>query len=171
MCDTNYTLRSSFLFWILSFIPNNIFRYIAPGTTLVCLLVYALHHNVPSVRLDRLDDAIIVTEEILAHTRAECMRDYISLAESETRFLGVKLSASRIHSNLLETRDMSWRIYLRSMVTIWLGLALCERDVRKLQTFMLLLIEEAHQRQLAAEIQESKQIVNEMLHSSSTSGT
>jgi hypothetical protein len=87
MCDTSHVLQSSALLLTLSVIPSNILPYLALGVPSAYIIIYALGHNFPSTRLDRVNDVIIVVEELLTHARAKCMRDYLALVKAETRFL------------------------------------------------------------------------------------
>ncbi|KAF7368721.1 hypothetical protein MVEN_00196800 [Mycena venus] len=153
------------LFWTLSLIPMNVFRYIVVGAGFTSILIYGVYHNCPSARLDRLNNAITDLEGTLTHAKAKCMRDYTTLVDSETRFLCAKLSASRLHSRLLRMHDMSWKIYLSNLRETLRTLAICEREVRELQIFVLLLIEASDQRKLAEDINQNLEIVDSISHS------
>ncbi|KAJ7347872.1 hypothetical protein DFH08DRAFT_866764 [Mycena albidolilacea] len=157
MCDIPSTLKSSLLFWTLSLIPSNIFGYIALSIVPVLLMVYTVHSNRPSAKLSRLNDAVAMTDDILTRAKAKCMRDHLLLAESETRLLRAKFSASTTYSYLLETQNMSWKIYLQNMIAISRRLAMCEHELRSVRTSLLLLIEAAHQRRLAKDINEGRE--------------
>ncbi|KAJ6551932.1 hypothetical protein B0H19DRAFT_1073555 [Mycena capillaripes] len=165
MCDTNCPLLSSLLFWIISLIPSKIFRNITLVVASACPTVYFIHLNRPSVRLDRLHNTITIVEDVLTRAKAKCMRDHLALAESETRLLRAKLSTSRLRSKLLEMHTMPWKFYLQNIRVIFRSLATCERELQDIQTAILLLIEAAHQFKLVADIDESSEIMNGLLHS------
>ncbi|KAJ7821813.1 hypothetical protein B0H14DRAFT_2598944 [Mycena olivaceomarginata] len=158
MCDIPSTLKSSLLFWTLSLIPSNIFGYIALSIVPVLLMVYIVHSNRPSAKLSRLNDAVAMTDDILTRAKAR-----------------TKFSASTTYSYLLETQNMSWKIYLQNMIAISRRLAMCEHELRSVRTSLLvgilrphsisltaqkclqLLIEAAHQRRLAEDINEGRE--------------
>ncbi|KAF7368723.1 hypothetical protein MVEN_00197000 [Mycena venus] len=71
-----------------------------------------------------------------------------------------KLWASKIHTRVLEMCDMPWTMYLQNIPSVLKSLANCERELCELKTFMLLLIEAAHQHKLAQDINESREAVN-----------
>ncbi|KAJ7788164.1 hypothetical protein B0H14DRAFT_2628552 [Mycena olivaceomarginata] len=180
MCDTSHILQSSALLWTLSLIPSSILPYLALGVMSASIVTYALGHNLPSARLDRLGDVFTVVEELLNNAK-KCMRDYVALAETETRFLRyflpavnvqtslvfgrTKLAVSKLHSRLLEMRNMrGWKNYLHNMITILRGLAMLECEVQDIRTSLLVLIEAAHQRKLTQDIHESQEIVDGAVH-------
>jgi hypothetical protein len=87
MCDASNILQSSAVFWTMSLIPVRIFPYVSLGAVSASLTIYTLHHNLPWVRLDHINDAIAIVDETLTHVKAKCARDYLVLVEAETRFL------------------------------------------------------------------------------------
>ncbi|KAJ7788154.1 hypothetical protein B0H14DRAFT_2628542 [Mycena olivaceomarginata] len=138
MCDASDILQSSVLFWMLSLIPAKIFPYLALGLLSTSFIIYGLHYSCPAVTLDRLENTITAVEEILTHAKAKCMRDYLALVEAETRFLRTKLAVSRLHSRLLEARNIpGWKNYLRDIFTISRALAILEREMRDIKTSLL----------------------------------
>ncbi|KAJ7347842.1 hypothetical protein DFH08DRAFT_808616 [Mycena albidolilacea] len=164
MCDTSHILQSSTWLWTLSLIPNSILPYLVLGVMSTSIVTYALGHSLPSARLDRLNEVFTVVEELLNHAK-KCMRDYLVLAETETRFLRTKLAVSKLHSRLLETRNMrGWKDYLHNMIAILRGLAMLECEMQDIRTSLLVLIEAAHQRKLTQDIHESQEIVDGALH-------
>ncbi|KAJ7474819.1 hypothetical protein FB451DRAFT_1174249 [Mycena latifolia] len=170
MCDNAYyTLQSSIVIWALSLIPGSIFCYVILALACASLMIYAAHRIRPSTRLERLNNALTTTTEILARAKSECLRDLLDLADKETVLLQVKLSASKIQTRLLEARDASWETYLHKIRAISHSLDRCERQVRELQTSTLLIIESENQRKLAEHINESREIVNMVLRSPSES--
>ncbi|KAJ7347802.1 hypothetical protein DFH08DRAFT_936598, partial [Mycena albidolilacea] len=159
MCDASNILQSSVLLWTLSLIPATIFPYLALGLLSTSFIIYALRYNCPAVRVDRLKNEITVVEEILTDAKAKCIRDYLALVEAETRFLRTKLAVSRLHSRLLEARNIpGWKNYLHDIFTISRALAILERQVRDIKTSLLVLIEAAHQRKLTEDIREGQEI-------------
>ncbi|KAJ6507104.1 hypothetical protein DFH09DRAFT_1101333 [Mycena vulgaris] len=166
MCDSLYTpLQSGVLFWVLSLVPINIFRYIGLGAAAVSGAIFAAHYHHPSTRMARLNNMLSATTEILARAKSHCLRDHLDLANDERRLLRAKLCASKIQSRLLEARDAPWKLYFQTIRAIWLSLNKCERQVRDIRTSTLLTIEAEHQRKLAEHIKESREIVNAVVHS------
>ncbi|KAJ6480285.1 hypothetical protein C8R45DRAFT_1100874 [Mycena sanguinolenta] len=150
---------SSLLFFTLSLIPSNVLRYPALGVAAISLVVYSICSNLPSAGLTQVNDAIIVVDGILTRAKAECMRDHLLLVECEIGLLRTKLSASEIHSQILEIHAMSWKHYLQNRIAISKSLARSERELRAIQTSLLLLIEAAHQRKLAEDLNLNAEIV------------
>ncbi|KAJ6531382.1 hypothetical protein DFH09DRAFT_1183494 [Mycena vulgaris] len=166
MCDNAYTpLQSGILFWALSLVPLNIFRYVGLGAAAASGVIYVAHYHHPSTRLGRLNNMLSTTTDILACAKSHCLRDHLNLADDEHCLLRAKLSASRIQSRLLEARDAPWKLYFQTIRAIWLSLNKCERQVREIRTSTLLTIEAEHQRKLAEHIKESREIVNTVVHS------
>ncbi|KAF7378089.1 hypothetical protein MSAN_00233100 [Mycena sanguinolenta] len=152
MNNTPSKLPSSILFFTLSLIPSNILRYPALVFATISVVLYSAYRNPPSARLTRVNDVITVVDSILTRAKAECMRDHLLLAECETRLLRTKFSASRIHSYILELDATTWKHYLQDRMAISKSLANCERDLREIQTSLLLLTEAAQQRKLAEDL-------------------
>ncbi|KAJ6480286.1 hypothetical protein C8R45DRAFT_1100875 [Mycena sanguinolenta] len=177
---------SSLLFFVLSLIPGNALRYIALVLAVISLGVYSIYGNPFSARLTQVNNFIVVVDGILTRAKAECMRDHILLAECETGLMRTKLSASEIHSQILEIHAMSWKHYLQNRFVISKSLARSERELRAIQTSLLvgfsnssrsvpihseagshqLLIEAAHQRKLAEDLNLNTNIVVEVPFSS-----
>ncbi|KAF7378092.1 hypothetical protein MSAN_00233400 [Mycena sanguinolenta] len=149
MGTTPFKLPSSILFFALSLIPSNVLRYPAIIFAAVSVVIYSVHRNSLAARLNQVHDVIIVVDNILTRAKAECMRDHLLLAGCETRLLRMKLSASKLHSYLLELDVMAWKHYLQNKMAISRSLAKCESELRDIQTSLLLLIESAHQRKFA----------------------
>ncbi|KAJ7788150.1 hypothetical protein B0H14DRAFT_3504528 [Mycena olivaceomarginata] len=167
MSDASDILQSSALIWTLSLIPATIFPYLTLSLLSTYFIIYALSHNCPAVRVDQLKNGITVVDEILTDAKAKCMHDYLALIQAETRFLWTKLAVSRLHSRLLEARNMpGWRNYLRDIFTISRALAMLEREMWDIQTYLLfyeVFIEAAHQRKLTADIHEGQDIGDSVL--------
>jgi hypothetical protein len=139
MCNISNTLQFSVLLWTLSssLIPGHISPYFVLGVASVSCVIYTLPHNLPSARVDRLNNTIAVVEETLTQAKADCTRDYLALVAAETRFhscgrfrrcqcrfkadwvpsqnqaYGVQTS----HSYVTGT-TVRWRNYLSNMTTI-----------------------------------------------------
>ncbi|KAJ7708228.1 hypothetical protein B0H17DRAFT_1174361 [Mycena rosella] len=161
MCDTAaYTLQSSILIWALSLIPSIILHYALLALVCAFSVIYAANYKRPSTRLSRLNIRITAAVDILARAKSQCPRDYLDLADEEAGLL-------QIQSCLLEALNTPWKTYLHKMWTIWHSLGKCERQVRKLQTSALLIIEAEHQRKLAEHITESMEVVNVVILSPS----
>ncbi|KAJ7347751.1 hypothetical protein DFH08DRAFT_808537 [Mycena albidolilacea] len=164
MCDTCHIFQSSAWFWMLSLIPVKMFPYLSLGILSASFVVYALRRSCPAVTLDRLDNTIAAVEELLIDTKAKRMRDYFALVDAETRFLRTKLAVSRLYSRLLEARNIpGWKNYLHNIFTVMRSLVILEREVRYIQTSLLVLIEAAHQRKLTEDICEGQETVDGVL--------
>ncbi|KAJ6480291.1 hypothetical protein C8R45DRAFT_933218 [Mycena sanguinolenta] len=151
---------SSLLFFTLSLIPSNVLRYPALVLAAISVVVYSIYNNPPSARLAHVNNVVIVVDGILTRAKAECMRDHLLLAEYETRLLRTKLSTSKVHTYVLELDAMAWKQHLHNRITIFTSLAKCERELRDIQTSLLILIEAAHQRKIAEDLNLNTAIVN-----------
>ncbi|KAF8206010.1 hypothetical protein K438DRAFT_1756741 [Mycena galopus ATCC 62051] len=139
MCDASNTLPSSALSSTILLIPGNIFPYLSLGLVFASFIAYSLHYHCPSARLGRLNDTFTIVGELLDHAKADCRRDYLALAEIETRFLRTKLTASRLHTRLLKARGMpSWKDYLKTMMAVPRSLPTLRRELREVHTSLLL---------------------------------
>ncbi|KAJ7173936.1 hypothetical protein C8R43DRAFT_631151 [Mycena crocata] len=145
----------------LSLIPNPFLHYIGLAIIISSsFIVHAIRHHRPSIHLRRINKAVAVTVQLLARAKLECARDQFELAAEERRLVEVKLAASRIQSLLLGACDAPWKIYLQTMRAVFLSLDNCEREIHKVQTATLLIIEAEHQRKLEHDINESLGILN-----------
>ncbi|KAF7378084.1 hypothetical protein MSAN_00232600 [Mycena sanguinolenta] len=153
-------LPSSILFFTLSLIPSDVLRYPAIVLAAISVGIYSVHRNSLAARLSQVYDVIIIVDDILTRAKAECMRDHLLLADCETGLLWTKLSASKIHSYLLELDATAWKRYLQNKMAISRSLSKCERELRDVQTSLLLLIESAHQRRLAEDLNLNTEIVD-----------
>ncbi|KAJ7143818.1 hypothetical protein C8R44DRAFT_758967 [Mycena epipterygia] len=161
MSDNTYTpLQSSILLWALLLIPSNVFHYVALGTAAITLPIYATYYLHPSTHLGRVNSAIIATTEILTWAKSECTRNHFDLAEKEGRLLQAKLAVSKIRSHLLEARGTSWKIYYQKIRAISQSLDKCERQLREIETAILLIIETEEERELIENINKTREIVN-----------
>ncbi|KAJ7812748.1 hypothetical protein B0H14DRAFT_2856215 [Mycena olivaceomarginata] len=158
---TNSSLQSSLLLCFattaLSLIPTKDLRYGSLGVVLAYLALVAVHYIHPSTRLDRLNDTLKVTTDLLSRPDARCARNIFELHEIQRDLLQTMLSASKIQSDLLEARDVSWNIYFQKTMEIWRKLNQCEHQVQTIQALTLLTIESENQRRLAQDIKESRE--------------
>ncbi|KAJ7457101.1 hypothetical protein FB451DRAFT_1275930 [Mycena latifolia] len=165
MCDTISTLQASVMMSTLSLVAGNTSRYIGLGLASASLGVYAAHHQSPSQKLARLEDALMATEEILEHAKLDCARNRVELMESETQLLQAKLAVSKIQSQMLEARDTTWNEYFQNIIGIWKSIKKCEKDIKQIQTSTLLTIEAERQRRLSEGIKESREILDAVVRS------
>ncbi|KAJ7819237.1 hypothetical protein B0H13DRAFT_1921848 [Mycena leptocephala] len=83
----------------------------------------------------------------------------------------VKLSASKMQSRLLKTRnDTTWKKYLQSLRVIMQSIDECAKKVKKIQTSTLLTIQTEHQRQLSEGMKEFREVVDAVICSSTREG-
>ncbi|KAJ6480293.1 hypothetical protein C8R45DRAFT_351229 [Mycena sanguinolenta] len=169
MCDAD-ALEPSTLFSMLSLIPGNSFVYLSFAVTSTLSVGYAMHYNCPSVKLGRLTTALNTGGKTLAHAKATCMRNYLALTETETRFLRTKLTASKLQTRLLEAHNLGWKDYLHNIISISRCLVMLERDVRDIQKSLLVLIEAAHRRKLTEDINETQAVLHGTMHQTTGSG-
>ncbi|KAJ7202132.1 hypothetical protein GGX14DRAFT_463926 [Mycena pura] len=160
-CDS--PLRSSILIWLFSLIPANIFHYMTLGAAAGSLVLFAAHRQMPSLRHHRLNSAIKNTAEVLTRAKTECPRDHLTLAEEETKLAQARLSASKVHSQLLEARDACWTSYFQLIWKISQGLRDCEKQARKVETATLLIMEAENQRKLTEIISETREVINAVI--------
>ncbi|KAF8205995.1 hypothetical protein K438DRAFT_1931784 [Mycena galopus ATCC 62051] len=166
MCDTSNMLESSALSSTVFPILSNIFPYLGLGLMSTSFIVYALHYCCPSTRLGRLNAMITIVEEMLDHTKANGRRDFLALAEINTRFLRTKLAASRLHTHFLDAHNFpGWKNYVQTMLVVSLSLLALRREVRDVHMSLLVLVEAARQRRLTKDINESQETMDAALHS------
>ncbi|KAJ7240417.1 hypothetical protein B0H12DRAFT_1237319 [Mycena haematopus] len=166
MCDANFALEpSAAVSSTLSLAPGNI-PYLVLGVGSASFLIYALQYNCPSAKLGRLNTALGTAEETFNHAKAKCKRDYSTMVETETRILRAKLTASKFHTRLLEARDMpSWKEYLQNIISISRSLTMLQREVRDIQTSLLVLIEAANRRKLTEDIRMTQEALDRAMPS------
>ncbi|KAJ7821506.1 hypothetical protein B0H13DRAFT_1920676 [Mycena leptocephala] len=165
MCD----ISTLIIFWALSPIPG--FRYIGLGLVVTSFIIYAANCQRPSYKLSQLEDMIKITEEMLKRAREKCARDHVELTHEARRLLEAKLTASKIQSRLLKTRnDTTWKKYLQSLRGIMQSIDECAKKVKKIQTSTLLTIQTEHQRQLSEGIKEFREVANAVICSSTREG-
>ncbi|KAJ7455022.1 hypothetical protein B0H11DRAFT_2244788 [Mycena galericulata] len=160
MCDAISTLKSSAIFWVLSLLPGAIVSYIGFALTCASLGIYILHRQRPSEKLDRLEDAIKFTEEILKRAQTSSgARQFTALLNLEGRLWEAKLAASKIQTRILEAgEDETWNEYLHTLRRILQSIDDCARKVGKIRKETLLAMENARQRQISENIKESHEV-------------
>ncbi|KAJ7140801.1 hypothetical protein C8R44DRAFT_931028 [Mycena epipterygia] len=190
MCDTVPTLQT----------PGPIIsetQYLVSGTTFgyyICLAfacaspaIYAAHHQIPSKKLARLEDAIKVAEGILKGAKEDCApRHHAELLDLEGRLLQAEFSASEIQSQMLKAggvtllesnavldRSLSARIaacygslkkYLQNTRGMMKSINKCKKEVEEIRTSTLRIIQEERRHKLVKEIKEVRD-VTEVLRS------
>ncbi|KAJ7896933.1 hypothetical protein B0H13DRAFT_1884807 [Mycena leptocephala] len=165
MCE----ISTSIIFWALSPIPG--FRYIGLGLVVTSFIIYAANRQRPSYKLSQLEDMIKIVEEMLKRAREKCARDHVELTNEARCLLEAKLSASKIQSRLLKTRnDTTWKKYLQSLRGIMQSIDECAKKVKKIQTSTLLTIQTEHQRQLSEGIKEFREVADAVVCSSTREG-
>ncbi|KAJ7772505.1 hypothetical protein B0H14DRAFT_2966283, partial [Mycena olivaceomarginata] len=142
-------------------VAGNASPYTLLGLGAASLAVYAINRQTPSAKLGRVEDAIIVTEKIQQHTKANSARDQVKWLEYGKRLLDAKLSVSKIQTRLLEARNViTWGEYLEKVKEILQSIDECAKEVKDIQTSILLTIEAERQRQLCEGIKEARETIN-----------
>ncbi|KAJ6480297.1 hypothetical protein C8R45DRAFT_1155276 [Mycena sanguinolenta] len=159
MCDANHILEpsSAYLPSMLSLMPGNTLPYLTLGVASTSFLA-------------RVTTELNTGEKTLAHAKATCMRNYLALTETETRFLRTKLTASKLQTRLLEVHDLGWKDYLHNIIAISRCLVILERDVRDIQKSLLVLIEATHRRKLAEDINKTQAVLHGAMYRTTASG-
>ncbi|KAF7369760.1 hypothetical protein MVEN_00307900 [Mycena venus] len=153
------TISTPIILWALAPIPGNTLRFIVLGLVTASLFIYAVNRQRPLHKLGRVEDAIEVAEEILQYAKANCPRDHVQLMDNEGRLLEAKLSASKVQTRLLKTRDdTTWKEYLQNLWEILQSINECAKEVKETETSMLLTVQAEHERQLSADIKDSREI-------------
>ncbi|KAJ7792096.1 hypothetical protein B0H14DRAFT_178842 [Mycena olivaceomarginata] len=168
MCDA---VSTSIIFGALSLLPGN--RYIPLGLLPAALIVYTVNRQRPSHKLARVERAIEACEETLKHAKSNCARNHVELTDRMRRLLEVKLSASKIQSQLLETHNVAtWEElveYLLNQREIIQKINQCAKDVKEIQTSTLLTIEAERQREFFEGIKEMREIHDTVVSASARS--
>ncbi|KAJ7815448.1 hypothetical protein B0H14DRAFT_2847815 [Mycena olivaceomarginata] len=119
----------------LALVAGNASPYTLLGLGAASLTVYAINRQTPSAKLGRVEDAIIVTEKIQQHAKANSARDQVKWLEYGKRLLDAKLSASKIQTRLLEARKIkTWGEYLEKVKEILQSINECAKEVKDIQT-------------------------------------
>ncbi|KAJ7123732.1 hypothetical protein C8R44DRAFT_152032 [Mycena epipterygia] len=170
-----------------SLVSGTTFGYICLGLGCVSPVIYAAYHHLPSKKLARLEDAIKAAEELLKRAKADCARDRLELMDVESRLLQAKWLASEIQSQMLEAgglstlfesnaviaRDLSARIsacygslkkYLQGVRGITKSIGKCRKEVERIHTATLVIIQAERRRKLSEDIKEAR-VVTAVLRS------
>ncbi|KAF8206004.1 hypothetical protein K438DRAFT_1931788 [Mycena galopus ATCC 62051] len=159
MCDTSNTLSSSALSSTVFLIPTKILPYLSLGLVSAAFIVYALHYYCPSARLNRLHNTITTVDELLDHAKATCRRDFLALAELDTRFL-------RLHTRLLEVQNVpDFRYYVQPMMDVSRSLPKLCRELQDVYMLLRVLIEAERQQKLTEDIKEGQESIDGVLRS------
>ncbi|KAJ7893980.1 hypothetical protein B0H13DRAFT_2339470 [Mycena leptocephala] len=153
MCDT---ISTSIIFGVLALVPGTISRYVCLALACAIFIFFVARQQGPAQKLTRLEDAIEALEEILEHAKAASSyaRNHMEVIDA-----GVKLSASKIQSDLLEIRSATWKTYFKNIRAILRSVDQCAKEVKEIQTAMLLIVEEERQRKLTKGIKESQEVL------------
>ncbi|KAJ6578709.1 hypothetical protein DFH09DRAFT_1361099 [Mycena vulgaris] len=152
-----------FVFTAISLASVTTQRYIGLGLATTSLILFAAHHQSPSHRLDRLENSIEVTEEILERAQIDCTRDQVELMRRGNRLRQAKILASKIQTRMLEAEDTTWEEYFKAIRGIMQSIDKCRREVKEIRTSTLLTIEGERQRKLSEGIKESSEVISAVL--------
>ncbi|KAJ7660422.1 hypothetical protein B0H14DRAFT_3910268 [Mycena olivaceomarginata] len=120
---------------------------------------YTANRQTPLYKLGQVEDAIIATEKI-QHATANSARDQIKWLEYGKRLFDAKLWVSKIQTRLLEARSVkTWGEYLEKVKGILQSIDECAKEVKDIQTSILLTIEAERQRQLCEGIKEVRETI------------
>ncbi|KAJ7896917.1 hypothetical protein B0H13DRAFT_816287 [Mycena leptocephala] len=161
MCDTASTSI------ILGLFPDTTSRSVFLALASASFIFFAARHQGPAQKFAKLDDAIEALEEILerAKTASNYARNHMEVIDAGCRLLQVKLSVSKIQSHLLDMRSATWNTYFKSIRVILQTIDQCGKEVKEIQTAMLLIIEEERQRKLAEGIKETQAALGAVVRS------
>ncbi|KAJ7896925.1 hypothetical protein B0H13DRAFT_1884799 [Mycena leptocephala] len=176
MCDT--TLSTFIILGALALLPGTTSRYVFIALACTSFIFLAAHHQGPAQKFARLEDAIRALEEILecAKAASSYARNHMEVTDVGCRLLQyvqtcwrgrkpddkifrVKLSASKIRSNLLAMRSATWKTYFKNIRAILQIIDQCAKEVKEIQTAMLLITEGERQRKLTEGIIESQEVL------------
>ncbi|KAJ7835948.1 hypothetical protein B0H14DRAFT_3870948 [Mycena olivaceomarginata] len=151
----------------LALVAGNAFPYTLLSLGAASFTVYAANRQTPSYKLRRVEDVIIATEKIRQHAEANGARDQVKWMDYERRLLDAKLSASKIQTRLLEASKVkTWRKYLDKVTEILQNIDECAKEVKDIQTSILLTIEAERQRRLCEGIKEVLETIDATICSS-----
>ncbi|KAJ7872226.1 hypothetical protein B0H13DRAFT_2349579 [Mycena leptocephala] len=160
-------LSTSIILGALALVPSTSSRYIFFALACMSFTFLAARHQGPTQKFAKLEDAIKAVKEALEHAKAASsyMRNHMKVVDAGCRLLQVKLSASKIQSHLLEMRSVTWNTYFKSIWAILRTIDQCAKEVKEIQTTMLLIIEEERQRKLTEGIKESQEVLGAVIRS------
>ncbi|KAJ7307690.1 hypothetical protein DFH08DRAFT_944590 [Mycena albidolilacea] len=145
----------------LSLLPDN--RYILLALASALVVVNIANAQRPTPKLERTKHAINACKELLEGAKLICPRDHVELTERARRLSEVAMSASRIQVRLLEKHPdfTTWKgcvEYVKDMHDIWKKIHQCAKDVKEIETSMLLTIEAEKQRKSGENIRDCDEI-------------
>ncbi|KAJ7702954.1 hypothetical protein B0H14DRAFT_3903798 [Mycena olivaceomarginata] len=138
------------LFSGLALVVGNTFPYTLLGLGAASLTVYAVNRQTPSAKLGRVEDVIMVTEAVQQHAKANGARDQVKWLEYGKRLLDIK----------------TWGEYLEKIKEILQSIDECAKEVKAIQTSILLTIETERRRQLYEGIKEVRETIDVTICSS-----
>ncbi|KAJ7791567.1 hypothetical protein B0H14DRAFT_3566431 [Mycena olivaceomarginata] len=151
----------------LALVVGNAFPYILLSFGAASFTVYTANRQTPSYKLHRVADVIIATEKIRQHAEANGARDQVKWMDYERRLLDAKLSVSKIQTRLLEARSVTtWGEYLEKIKEILQSIEECAKEVKDIETSILLTIEAERQRRLCEGIKEVRETIDATIYSS-----
>ncbi|KAJ7819238.1 hypothetical protein B0H13DRAFT_2682592 [Mycena leptocephala] len=158
MCDT---ISTSIILGALALLPSITSRYVFLVLACISFILYASRRWGPAQKFTKLEDVIKALEETLERAKAASSyaRNHIEVINAGCRLLQVKLSASKIQSHLLEMGSATWKTYFKNIRAISRTIDQCAKEVKEIQTAMLLIIEEERQRKLTEGIKESQEVL------------
>ncbi|KAJ7896924.1 hypothetical protein B0H13DRAFT_2275916 [Mycena leptocephala] len=157
MCDT---VSTSIIFGVLALVPGTASRYVCLALPCMSFMFYASRQWGTAQKFTKLEDAIEALEEILERAKAASSyaRNHMEVVDAGCRLLQVKLSASQIQSQLLAMRSATWKTYFKNIRAILQTIDQCTKEVKEIQTAMLLIIEEERRRKLTEGLKESQEV-------------
>ncbi|KAJ7620094.1 hypothetical protein FB45DRAFT_1062482 [Roridomyces roridus] len=174
------SFTASVLLWSLSaLIPNNTLRLLGLAAAAAPSIIYAVNLRRPSVRLALFNAAVSRATELLTRAKSSCPRAHFILITAERRLLQAELEASKVQTRLLkphledpevvqqqsssepEAKDAptnKWFAYINALRELCGSLDKLEREVRAVETDILLAIEAERQRKLQESINDKLDI-------------
>ncbi|KAJ7893984.1 hypothetical protein B0H13DRAFT_1886150 [Mycena leptocephala] len=151
----------------LALLPGTTSRYVFLTLACMSFVFFAARHQGPAQKFSKLEDAIEALEEIFerAKVASSYARNDMEVIDAGCSLLQVKLSASKILSNLLEMRSATWKIHFKNIRAILQAINQCAQEVKGIRTAMLLIIEEERQRKLTEGIKESEEVLGAVVRS------
>ncbi|KAJ7815066.1 hypothetical protein B0H14DRAFT_3746720 [Mycena olivaceomarginata] len=137
------------LFSGLALVVGNTFPYTLLGLGAASLTVYAVNRQTPSAKLGRVEDVIMVTEGSSTTRKGKrCKRPTLKYQ-------------CQYSNSLLEARSIkTWGEYLEKIKEILQSIDECAKEVKAIQTSILLTIETERRRQLYEGIKEVRETID-----------
>ncbi|KAJ7507354.1 hypothetical protein B0H11DRAFT_201005 [Mycena galericulata] len=139
---------------------SNVIQYLALLLVFIFLTRRCLTPVLPGTRIRALQKKLEETDAILRLALSESLRDRVPhfILQVELDLLCAKLFASRLHSDTLRAKQITWKNYLPFLRGISLKAARCQMQVKELQIAIMLAVEADRQRRYN-ELIRDKQIV------------